>query len=69
MSQRFIAASKVSFFLSKIFSPILKNSWKKYIGLTATYIGAGISFVFATVQSQNVMFANVSKIATNLAAY
>ena len=46
---RYIASSKISFFLNKLFSPILKNSWKKYIGLTATYIGAGISFAFATV--------------------
>ena len=57
------------FFVNRIFSPIIKKSWNKYIGLTATYIGAGISFIYATVQTQNVMYANVSKIAANLEAY
>ena len=65
---RFIAASKISSLL-KTFESILKNSWKKYIGITATYLGAGISFALATVQSQNVMFKNISEIAKNLEKY
>ena len=51
MSQRYISAAKISFLITKVFNPILKNSWKKYIGLSATYMAAGISFCFETIQN------------------
>jgi len=46
---RYIAASKINFMLEIVNKYILKKTWKKYIGITATYIAAGISFALATV--------------------
>ena len=66
---RFDASSKVNFYLSRIFNPLIKNSWKKYVGLTATYIGAGTAFAFATVTAQNVIYANFKYLATALGNY